>query len=140
VQVVVLGRGNDEEQIVAKVEAALRLIMRVDGRRYTVLSQYVQAVVCTRGVVALGQYLRAARVCLVDTDYIRRTIEPEQLAVVIVHEASHARLHRAGIRYGRNRESRIERICVREELRFARKIPDAKKLVEWITARLNSEN
>ena len=45
--------------------------------------------------------------------------------MMIVHEATHARLWRAGYRYDEANRGRIERICVRAETTFASRIPDS---------------
>ena len=63
--------------------------------------------------------------CQIDTRYcLAETTTPELLAAVIVHEATHARLWRRGIRYEEAQRPRIEEICVRREIAFAAKLPN----------------
>lgn len=60
----------------------------------------------------------------------------DQLALTIVHEATHARLWRAGFRYTPDIRERIEHICVRAELDFAQRLPRAQELVDGLRAKL----
>lgn len=48
----------------------------------------------------------------------------ELLAAYLVHEATHASLWRRGFRYHPHLRARIERACIRAEMRFARNLPD----------------
>lgn len=49
---------------------------------------------------------------------------PVKLATTVVHEATHARLCLAGIPYTPTLKDRVEKICVAQELAFARKFPE----------------
>ena len=63
--------------------------------------------------------------CQIDTRYcLAETTTLELLAAVIVHEATHARLWRRGIRYEEAQRPRIEEICIRREIAFAVKLPN----------------
>ena len=48
-----------------------------------------------------------------------RDASVHQLSLTVVHEATHARLHRAGIRVDAANLGRIERFCMEQEIRFA---------------------
>jgi hypothetical protein len=61
---------------------------------------------------------------------------PEELALVLVHEAAHARITRAGIPYIPALRERIERICVAAEVAFAAKLPDSDYWMEFAAAKL----
>ena len=52
-----------------------------------------------------------------------RHLSAPQVAILLIHEATHARLWRCGFRYDPAERSRIERICVRAELSVLRRIP-----------------
>lgn len=136
VQVVVFGGKSEEGALVSKIREALTLIAQVDPKRFCRLSRDIEYIACIRAVYALGQYIDQARACVLDLDYVRRTTDPAQIAIVIVHEAIHARLHRAGVLFSTERASRIERACAREEVRFAKRIPGADQLLEWTKERL----
>lgn len=49
--------------------------------------------------------------------------------MTLVHEATHARLHRAGVRYTHDLRERIEAICLKAEIDFGRRLPGAEQLV-----------
>ena len=59
----------------------------------------------------------------------------EQVAGVIVHEATHARLHQWGIGYEQELRDRVERVCMRRELAFAAKLPEGESIRRWVEAR-----
>ena len=44
----------------------------------------------------------------------------EQLAMTLVHEATHGYLHFRAISYKEERRARIERVCVQTEIAFAK--------------------
>lgn len=52
-----------------------------------------------------------------------------ELSLKIVHEATHARIHRSGIAYDPELRSRIETMCVKEEIAFAGRLPDPVGLI-----------
>jgi hypothetical protein len=60
----------------------------------------------------------------------------DRLALTIVHEATHARLWRAGFRYTPDIRERIEHICVRAELDLAERLPDAAELTNGLRKKL----
>jgi hypothetical protein len=63
----------------------------------------------------------------------------DKLALTIVHEATHARLWRAGFRYTPDIRGRIEHICVRAELDFARHLPRSRELEADLREKLSLE-
>lgn len=61
----------------------------------------------------------------------------EQIAASIVNEATRARLRRLGINYvDYVQRQRFERVCMRQELAFAARIPDGAELSREIAARM----
>lgn len=55
------------------------------------------------------------------------------IACTIVHEATHARLHRRKVRYDTPaKRVRVERRCVAEEIAFVEKIPGTQAYLEWL--------
>ncbi len=59
--------------------------------------------------------------------------------MTLVHEATHARVYRAGIRYLPRNRRRIEQICVRAEIDFATQLPDATLLADEARHALETE-
>jgi hypothetical protein len=87
-----------------------------------------------------GRYDESLGACMLDGRYVANATL-EQIASTIVHEATHARLARCGIRYEENLRSRIEAVCIRRELAFVAKLPDGAELhgktmrkLEWCSA------
>jgi hypothetical protein len=64
----------------------------------------------------LGDYQPEIRTCRLDKRFVLHdVVDPELIAAVIVHEATHARLHRLGVAYAEQQRPRIDAICVRRE-------------------------
>jgi hypothetical protein len=115
----------EAEPILRRIEEALLLIKRYDRIRYDRLPRDLDRVwvLLLPSSVAIFEY--AIYTCEIDTRYcLAETTTPELLASVIVHEATHARLWRRGIRYEEAQRPRIEEICVRREIAFAAKLPN----------------
>lgn len=71
------------------------------------------------------EYWPRARACILhDVTNLSAT----QVALIVVHEATHGRLWRAGIRYGPAVRERVERICVRAELALLPNLPSGANL------------
>lgn len=63
--------------------------------------------------------------CELDPRFVLdETVTIDRVAGVIVHEATHARIGRCGIPYSKALRGRIEVVCHREEIAFARRLPD----------------
>jgi hypothetical protein len=57
---------------------------------------------------------------------------------MLVHEATHARLWGCGIPYTVANRDRVERACLRAEMRFASRMPNPTITLEWIEAKLKN--
>lgn len=117
--------GSEPEPILRRLEEALSLIKRYDRLRYDRLTRDLKRV----WVLVLPSYLAGfdhkIHACKIDTRYfLAATTTPELIAATIVHEATHARLWRRGIRYEEAQRPRIEEICLRREIAFAAKLPN----------------
>jgi hypothetical protein len=116
---------TEAEPILQRIEQALQLIKRNDHIRYDRLLRDLQRVwvLLLPSSIAIFEY--RIYTCAIDTRYcLAETTTPELLAAVIVHEATHARLWRRGIRYEEAQRPRIEEICIRREIAFAAKLPN----------------
>ena len=115
----------EAEPILRRIEQALLLIKRYDRIRYDRLLRDLQRVwvLLLPSSIAIFEY--KTYTCEIDTRYcLAETTTQELLAAAIVHEATHARLWRRGIRYEEAQRPRIEEICVRREIAFAAKLPN----------------
>lgn len=117
---------------IPKVAAALTVI----GSHHPVLlgrvRRYLSAVVINDSRTG---YLAYRRACVLNSHAID-VQSAEEIAFDLVHEATHAVFHRAGVRYDGVRRGRIERACVRAEMRLARQLPTGTRYLDHIEAKL----
>jgi hypothetical protein len=116
---------TEAEPILRRIEEALLLIKRYDRIRYDRLLRDLQRVWVLLLPSSVASFEYRIYTCQIDTRYcLAETTTPELLAAAIVHEATHGRLWRRGIRYEEAQRPRIEEICVRREIAFAAKLPN----------------
>ena len=134
---------SDSEPALQRVEAALRLIDRCAPLHYRRIKNNLSRIWVTLVPHGAGCYLHSLNACLLDERVVTsEKTTPEWIASAIVHEATHARLEKRGIRYEEAVRHRIEWICARRELDFARHLSGVDALQEEIMWRLdrNEEN
>jgi hypothetical protein len=68
-------------------------------------------------------YLLDLRVCVITSTDL--AAGPEHLALLLVHEAMHARIGNAGIGWWPSVEGRIEALCIKQELRLLSRLESA---------------
>jgi hypothetical protein len=133
---VTLAVGYKEEHADAffsKCGAALNLIESVDPRRFNRLRRDLAVLFLSGG--GGPYYEEAINAFIVDLTTFR-AVSVERLASMIVHEATHARIRHAGNRtYARHKE-RHERICVRAEIDFVKRLPASSQLLKETERRL----
>ena len=116
---------TEAEPILQRVEKALLLIKRYDRIHYDRLLRDLQRVWVLLLPSSIASFEHRIYRCEIDTRFcLAETTTSELLAAVIVHEATHARLWRRGIRYEEAQRPRIEEICLRREIAFAAKLPN----------------
>ena len=114
---------QSETGIFERVEEALRLIRSHDPRRYARLGRDIRRIWVRYQIAGnTGLYNSALDACELDLRYvIRSDVEPGDIASTIVHEATHARLHRLG--YSESQRRRIEAACRHQEQAFSEHLP-----------------
>jgi len=119
---------RDSAASLNRVEEALGLIKTYDRRRYDRLIRDLQCVwvlVIPGGIAKFDSSLWA---CVLDPRHVLNEANSvARIAASIVHEATHARLWRRGIRYQENLRSRVEAVCFRRERAFAARIPNGEQ-------------
>ncbi|WP_271541298.1 hypothetical protein [Bradyrhizobium sp. CCBAU 45321] len=124
---------DDPEQALQRVEAALRLIERFAPLHYQRVKKSLSRIWVQLVPYGAACYQHSLNACLLDSRVVAsETTTIEWVASAIVHEATHARLERWGIRYDEAARPRIERICVRRERDFARHLVGVDALQEEI--------
>lgn len=110
----------NRDATVARLAEAFRTLRQVDERQLRAVKRYVRHVVVWGGHYTAYDQLGGIHLSsshLVDlTDAV--------LASVFVHEATHLRLIKHRIKYHGHNRARIERVCVRQQADFLRKLPE----------------
>jgi hypothetical protein len=129
---------SDAKPAIQRIEDALRLIERCAPLHYRRVKNNLARIWVNLLPHGAGCYLHSLNACLLDERIVAsETTTVEWIASAIVHEATHARLEKLGIRYHEAVRQRIERICARRELDFARHLSGVDTLQEEITWRLD---
>ena len=116
---------NDRLHSLPKVEAALALIREHDPRRFDRLLRDVAGIFLFGTTGDLAYWLSAPRLIVLREGFVRwsDTTVP-LLAATLLHEACHAWLDQLGFDYRPERRHRIEAICARTEIAFAKRLPE----------------
>lgn len=128
-------RGSSED--LTRVEGALSLIRQHSPLDYARIIRDLARIWVHLALYGQGQYRHSLRACILDERYVADPATTlEQIASTIVHEATHARLERCGIRYKEELRTRIEAACFRRELAFARRLPGCAEMQQDLAQRL----
>lgn len=109
--------GPLREVLAANIGDALDLIRDVDRHRFDRMRKDVSGLLIM--AAPYSYYLPLTRTCVLKQDVVE-TGNASRIALSIIHESTHARLWRAGIPSVSNMRGRIERRCLKEEIRFLR--------------------
>jgi hypothetical protein len=119
-----IGTFDGHADLLPRVEDALALIKSCDPLRYDRLVRDLDRILVRlvfHGNACFDPKLNA---CSLDPRFVSAEASSiDVIAAAIVHEATHARLWRKGIRYEQGIRHRVEAICFRRELAFANKLP-----------------
>jgi hypothetical protein len=119
-----------------RIVAALALIRAASPTRYAYLRRDLPRILIG-ATHNRGECHFPVEMCLLGFDYVVGPhTTPQRLAVTLIHEGTHARLARAGLRYQESLRARIERICVAAEMLVATRFPDGERVLADVTSRL----
>src|SRR6476646_2120855 len=128
----------DSEDVFARLDAALELIERHQPSHFRRMHRDF-ARIQVRRFPCRGAYFPDTRICLVELTFVvNRDFTPTQVAATILHEAMHARLDNAGVKYDPAGAAKHERFCRRAEVEFGMLAPDGAPVVERALASLAS--
>lgn len=128
----------DSEHVFARLDAALGLIERYQPSHFRRLPRDF-ARIQVRRFPCRGAYFPDTRICLVELTFVvNPDFTPTQVAATILHEAMHARLDNAGVKYETTSAAKHERFCRRAEVEFGMMAPDGAPVVERALASLAS--
>jgi hypothetical protein len=123
------------QSFLCRLEEALQLISLYDPIRYKRLIRDLDRVWVMRLAGTSARFEPKLYACILDQVFLSADSSTREIiAAAIVHEATHARLWRAGIRYDQAIRRRVETACVRRELAFAGKLPNGqgvRERAEW---------
>lgn len=131
---------NREPLYFDRVDEALDLISRYDPRTLRSLQRRFAGILVTgEEPFRLAHWRQGAKLCILTAPYVASSANrPEDVALTLIHENTHARLAARGIRYREGRRGRIEVICAEAEVAFSRRVPYAGDLVERTQSRLEA--
>jgi hypothetical protein len=136
-QVLIDPRSGTEQAAIAllcaRLGEALEAIRRTDSRRAARIRQDVRRFALMQPPTGgVGEYSPTLEAIIIRPAFLlERPIM--SVALLIVHEATHARLRRKGLRYLPGVKNRHERRCVREEISFAGRLGDPQEREERLT-------
>jgi hypothetical protein len=126
----------DAKPAIQRIEDALRLIEHCAPLHYRRVKNNLTRIWVNLVPHGAGSYLHSLNACVLD-ERVVASATVEWIASAIVHEATHARLEKLGIRYDEAVRNRIERTCALRELDFARHLSGVDALLEKINWRLD---
>ena len=107
-----------------RIGVAFNLLEFYGRRSLAVLRQDVAGIWIWVASAGRGEWHRDTRLVILDKHYVvDPQTDPREIASTLVHEATHARLHRMGLESTPERGERIERLCFQRQLAFARRLP-----------------
>ena len=124
----IAARDSDSAVMLDRVEEALDIIRTRDPRRYSRLRRDLKRIWLRLQPASsqTGCYNRALDACELDPRHVlRNDITSSDIASIIVHEGTHARLRAFGIGFAEQLRFRIEALCRKEEHAFAERLPEA---------------
>jgi hypothetical protein len=131
-----IGAWDDEpERYLRRVEEALSLIKTCSPIQYARVRRDLKRVWATVLPGPIGSFQEPLSACQIDTRFVLKE-NPDVIASVIVHEATHARLRRYGFGYEEELRPRVEAVCVRRELAFSQRLPNGERVREWAGEKL----
>ena len=130
----------ESEHVFTRLDAALALIERYQPSNFRRMHRDF-ARIEVRRFPCRGAFFPETRTCLVELTFVvNPDFTPTQVAATILHEAMHARLDNAGVRFDPSCAAKHERFCRRAEVEFGMVAPDGAPVVERALASLASSD
>ena len=128
----------DSEHVFARLDTALGLIEHHQPSHFRRMRRDFSRIQVRR-FPCRGAYFPDTRICLVELTFVvNPEFTPTQVAATILHEAMHARLDNAGVKYDPTAAAKHERFCRRAEVEFGMVAPDGAPVVDRALASLAS--
>lgn len=117
--VLVLDENDNAADIFAKINDALAELRDVDPRRLARIKGDITRILVIDA--PSSSYYSLSNSCVLSRARVLKGTAT-RVALTIVHEATHARLFRAGVDYRQAVRARVERRCTNEELSFLQRL------------------
>jgi hypothetical protein len=131
-----LTHGQHASHLFPTLEAALEMIADVDSKRLARIRHDVRRVAVMQSFASAGEFWPHYSAIALEVKHVEaHTLL--SICMTIVHEATHARIVRWGVRDSIDR-GRLERACVEQEIMFARKVPGSERLIEGALRKLDT--
>lgn len=132
---------DEQESALEKVTGALRLLANHEPAALRRLRRDLTGGIRVEPILQnRAQFDPRSFSCQIELAAVSDVMSSEELALTLVHEATHARLWRLGVRYDEALRTRIEKICIRRELAVAHKLPDGQQWACWVKRSLAADN
>jgi hypothetical protein len=119
----------------ALVVEAIDLIAKADPRVLRRMAADTRSITIVQDLGSPARFVAPIRIITLDAAKMRQR-SVEQRASYLVHEATHARLYANGAPLPDGESPRLEQICLRRELAFARRIEASAEHMNWLHQRL----
>ena len=126
---------KDDAHVLRRVEDALKLIKQYDAVRYRRLLRDMDRIWVHVLTGPRGSFNSTLRRCDLDYRFVSKA-PAKAIASTIVHEATHARPCVLRFGYPEELRYRIERICMRQQLAFADRLPNGDATRETVERNL----
>ena len=131
--------GSDLALAKDRTVAALGLLSAAWPRWLHRTRPYAARIQVRRIIANAGEWHPESRQVDLDHAYVcAEGRDAADIASILVHEFTHARIDAAGIRYGPATRIRIERACVRQQIAFTTRLPPS-EANDRLAARLRSQ-
>jgi hypothetical protein len=122
--------GEERDMLFPKLEAAIALLEATAPKYLARLRRNAEGVFLDAMTKSLGQWQASLRLVEINKDWVMRAdTAPEDVALTLVHESTHAWLTSLGISYAEPIRARIEHICFLTELAVAPRLPHSERLI-----------
>jgi hypothetical protein len=126
------------DAVLQKIRDAFALLDAHGRRSLDDMRRHTNGVFVWATAGARGEWHPGARlVVLEETHVCHEGSSPREIASTLVHESTHARLDVKGFEYSGEMRARIENVCFRRQLAFARRLAEPGDLVDQAERQLN---
>jgi hypothetical protein len=120
-------KGDQRDLFRQTISESMRLLREHDPRRYAIVKRYIKWIVNRVTNTMGGDYHYRTGICNLELPHIPgldQNVLAAWFACMLVHEGTHGVIESRGIANTEDNCSRIERLCVAEQNRFAAKLAE----------------